>query len=143
MDERLSMQWLGLVAIKAILFLKKNNNDEKKEYYLVSDEENAEIRKESREEIVIRGCMKAHVISFRSNGDIKMWKTISDFIGGETVNDENEEFEDDGRDDGDNDGEVYTPSIDDEAVFELIEVDSFVAIRSHPLNLELFHVVSL
>lgn len=120
-------------------FLKDSNFDEKKEYYVIEAEENAEIRKNDREEIVLRGCMKAHVISFRSNGDCEMWRTISDFMGGETVN--HEDFVDDNGDDETND--VYMPSIDDDALFALIQVGSFVAIRSHPSNLELFHVMKV
>ena len=141
-------------------FLKNRfQNDPKKEHHLIEDKKAANLRKKGREERFVSGCSSAYVISIFPDGKtVKTWKTIKDFI---------QENEDDDIDDdnaGDNAGnnadnacdntgvdededvdfgigDVWTECVEDAELFGLIDVKTFVAIRSPSNSLELFHLM--
>ena len=131
------------------LFLKNHfKNDSQKEYHLVEEELTAKLRQQGREERPVHGCKKAHIISFYPDGDtIKLWGTMKDCLEeNEAEIDVEVEVDVEADDEIDFDMElehVWSESTNEKELFDLIEVNSFVVIRSPPNSLELFHLMKV
>ena len=123
-------------------FLKTHFKDEvskkQKEYILIKEEYTAEIRKKGRAERPCPGCRDSHVLSFYPDGtSVKMWHTIKDYMSDgpadnipESPDEEEEEVD-------------WIESIESMDKFNLIEVDSFVAIKATAGHVELFHLMQV
>ena len=124
-------------ASAMIAYLQAVFENTNKYYHFINDVSNAEIRASgAREERPIPGCRAAHILSFHPDGSVRKVRFLKDmdsiFKENEMV-DEEEEIVDD---DGENEPFLVTP--DDLSKYDLIEIGSFIAIKS--TNMEMFHV---
>ena len=114
------------------------SNDERKEYILIDPNFTAEMRRKGRDARQCPGCRSCHVMSFFSDGSVKMWKTIKDFMEdqetevSETMVGEEEQQQFD-----------WVESIESLDSFELIEIGSFIAIRAIKGHPEMFHLMEV
>ena len=125
----------------------KFREDETKEYHYVDPSYTAALRRLGREERKIKGCSFAHVISFYPDGtQFKKWLTVKDFMddtSGTTVTDEDHEEIEDEQLPVEEVQELpeWHDTIDHMDRYDMIEVGSFVAIRSE--KGELFHLMKV
>ena len=129
--------------------LKNIKNDKSKEYHYLDQYTTAALRREGRSERRIVGSSFAHVISFFSDvHTFKKWLTIKDFMDDMNSNNipepehEEEQFEEQ-LETVEEIEELPTwhETMDEMDMFKLIEVNSFVAIRSE--RGELFHLMKV
>lgn len=95
--------------------------------------------------MVIPGCSSAHVISFYSDGStFRKWKTILDFLeDGNQQDPRPDQTVDDLEEDEEQQDELpmWHESIADIDLFSMIDIGSFIAIRSE--RGELFHLMKV
>ena len=130
-------------------------SDSSKNYFVISEETTARKRRLTKGEHVIKGCRKLHMISVNPNGEFTS-KIVLDTLDSDLMSlkfDEFDEeripteisdiFEDDFLDKDDLDVENNCDVIDLNALFTLVSVDTFVALRSPPNSMESFYIVKI
>ena len=128
-------------------FLREHfKDDSSKEYVLIEEEETSKVRERGREERKVRGCKAAHVMSFFSDENIKIWTTVKDFMINNpevdvTLQDDDDDVIDEQVDESTE--QVWKECVESMDMYDLIEVDSFVSIRSAPNSMELFHLMKV
>ena len=155
-------RWFSCAADMVDFLRKKYESEGNKFYYLVEPQTLAKERIKKRDEFLLKGCKKMHMISVDPNGQfvteelLDMDKdyledydedvsdlNVGDYEIGEN-NDDNDKDDND-KDDGDS-HEYYPVSETNSIVYEIIEPRSYIGIRSpewHPFeNVFLINVIS-
>ena len=126
-------------ALAMLTHLQNTFANTNKYYHYVDEVENAGIRAAGkRKEHPIHGCRSAHILSFYPDGSVKKVRSLKNM---DIIFEENKTvFEDIAEDDGGDDtvDEPYHVTPDDISKYDIIEVDSFVAIKA--TNGEQFNV---
>ena len=127
-------------------FLKEHfKNDPSKAYHLIDEKDTARERSKGRAENPIWHSSFMHVISFFSAGTYKAWTNMKNYFDDGVdvdVYDNQLEEESDNEKEADEE-EIWDGPIETMEMFNLIEVERFVAIRAPANSLEMFFIMKV
>ena len=114
---------------------------------MISEHNTADKRKEGREEQKIKGSSKAHVISFNPDGKtFQKWEIVRGFLDKKELELEEDEpdvneMESDQFEEQEAEDQTWLVSIEVNDIYNMIEKESFVAIRTEPNTHDMLHAM--